>query len=376
MKSVAFCLLLAGFNLVSSAQSVEDQMTAKQPTCIEVMVNAAPTITKLYDARSFDSLRVAVAVMNHYCNTGNPLSVYLTTLLDIQQSEFTVSSLDSAGRLNMFLEDYPTTLRDLKAGGYGIGRYRFYYYTQFEKDLYSLIRRWAKDLLNTNGINDEESFICNILAGNIKHPEATLKSNKAKYPELYALLRENYSEERSGFRGLSAFTAGAWLPSGNISVLGTHPTLGIITGGRSKNDEIDLTLNFKFIRTPQDYFVLRSDSLYASHHLLGGYIGLDCSHYFYHSTNFEAGLLGGIGYDGFDINDENNNDHHLDYLKPLGIGSLNLNTGFRMNYFFNPQLFLGITARYNHLNYKNKGGTNMSGNAFTIDIAIGGTWSK
>ena len=35
----------------------------------------------------------------------------------------------------------------------------------------------------------------------------------------------------------------------------------------------------------------------------GGYIGGDYSHYFIRSTNFEAGIIAGIGYDGELIND-------------------------------------------------------------------------
>ncbi len=377
MASKAICLLLfAGFGFTCSAQSIRQQMTTRQPECRDILMNAASTMPKLYDTRQFDSLRVAINVMKEYCNPSTPEVLYAGILIDIQQYSFDIHTLDTAGRLYTLLENYPATLKYLKAGGYSVNRYNYYSYASYEENYYALIRRWASDLLNTKGLNDEEAFICNILAGNIKRPEPALKAQKEKYPNLYAMLRSNYSTERTGLRGLSAFTAGTWIPSGNNTVLGTHPTLGIQAGIRGTNDEVDFTLNFKFGKTPRYYAVLRSDSLYSFNHFFGGYIGLDYAHYFYHSTSFEAGLMGGAGYDGFDINDEDNSDHHLDYLKPLGIGSLNLNAGFRMNYFFSPRLFLGVITRYNYLNYKNKGGTDMSGNTFSIDIAIGGTWRK
>ena len=373
MKSKALCLLIfisSGF--AGRGQSVEQQMTTKRVECRDVFMNTAATISKLYDAKEYDSIRVAVAVIQQYCDNNGAAVVYINTLLDIQQTMFNVSSLDSGVRLNTLLEEYPMTIKYLRRGGYSVNRYQYYHYPGYEKDFYALVARWANDLLQKPVLTPEETFICNVLAGNIKHPEAELRAHKSTYPELYALLQKNYGDARSQHAGVFTITTGMWMPSGNLSVLGTHPAIGFQAGGRGKSNELDLTINFKFIKTPNEYVVLRSDSLYSLHHFFGGYIGLDYSHYFYHSVKFEAGLMGGIGYDGFDIADPGDNDHSEDYLKPFGIGSLNLNTGFRVNYFFNPKFFIGIIAKYNYLNYGNKGGTNMKGNAFSIDLVIGG----
>ena len=111
-------------------------------------------------------------------------------------------------------------------------------------------------------------------------------------------------------------------------------------GGRGKSNEFDLTLLCRFGYTQGMYYVSRSDSLFALDHFLGGYIGLDYSHYFFQAVRWEAGLTGGVGYDGFDIADPASNDHSEDYLKPFSIGSLNLNAGVRVNYFFNPHFLL------------------------------------
>lgn len=343
----------------------------RQPDCRDILINASVVIPKLYAEKSFDSIRVAVSVMEQFCNWQSPDIFYIKTLLDIQQSLFRVSNFSSNGRFDTLLHTYIFTLRTLKNGGYSMGKYRYYSYSQSEDNFYTLIKAWANDLINGQRLNSSESFICNVLAGNFRNPEATLKANKEKYPEMYALLRKNYSHERSQLSGVATFVSGIWLPSGNLKILGTHPSLGFQLGGRGKSNEFDLTMQFRFVNTPGKYYVSRHDSLYALNHFFGGYIGIDYSHYFIHSTNFEMGAIGGVGYDGFDIIDPQKNDHSNDYLKPFSIGSLNLNAGARINYFFNPRFFIGVAARYNYISYNNKKGSSLSGHPFSIDFIIG-----
>ena len=65
-------------------------------------------------------------------------------------------------------------------------------------------------------------------------------------------------------------------------------------GGRGKSNEFDLTLLCRFGYTQGMYYVSRSDSLFALDHFLGGYIGLDYSHYFFQAAHWEAGLTEGV----------------------------------------------------------------------------------
>lgn len=347
-------------------------MTKKQVDCRDVLINASGVLSNLYGEKSFDSIRVAVNVMEQVCGEGSLKVVYIKTLTDIQLSSFSVNNLSATARFDTLLHDYLFTLRTLKKGGYSINKYTYYSYSASERNFYSLIRKWANDLLNSNRLNSSETFFCNVLAGNIRHPAAQLKSGKTQYPELYTLLRKNYSDERlqPAFEG--SLMSGVWLPSGNAKILGAHPTIGFQIGGKKKRNELDLTMQIRFLRTPGNYYVVRNDSLYPLNHFFGGYIGLDYTYYVLHSTNFEAGLIASVGFDGFDIADPPTHDHSKDYLKPFSINSLNLNTGLRINYYFNPNFFIGIAAKFNKINYGNKGGSNLSGNPISIDFIIGG----
>ena len=347
-------------------------MTKKHVNCGDVLINASAVLSDLYTEKSFDSIRVAVNIMEQSCGEGSLPVIYIKTLLDIQQSSFSVNELSASARLDTLFTDYLFTLRTLKKGGYSINKYQYYTYSASEKDFYSLIRKWASDLLNSQRLNNSETFICNVLAGNTRHPAAQLKSDKTQYPELYALLKKNYTDERLQPAFVATLISGVWLPSGNAKILGAHPTIGFQFCGKNKRNELDLTMQLRFANTPNNYYVFRSDSLYALNHFFGGYIGLDYTHYFIRSTNFEAGLTAGIGFDGFDIADPPTHDHRKDYLKPFSINSLNLNTGLKINYYFNPNLFIGIAAKYNKISYGNKGGSSLSGNPISIDFIIGG----
>jgi hypothetical protein len=168
-----------------------------------------------------------------------------------------------------------------------------------------------------------------------------------------------------------SLTAGAWFPQNNLGVLGIHPAIGLTAAYRNAINEIGLELNLRFVRTPGDYLVKRGDSLYPLHNYLGGYIGIDYTRYVFFSTRWEIGPQVGLGYDGFEIaNDDGSGSY--DYLSPLEINSFNYNLGMRCNFYFKSGTFIGLMPRYHFLRYNNRGGSSLFGNAFSIDLMVGG----
>jgi hypothetical protein len=170
------------------------------------------------------------------------------------------------------------------------------------------------------------------------------------------------------------FTAGAWLPTSRLHLLGNHPSVGMQGGIRNEKNELDIGLSVRFIRSSNNYVVLRNDSLYTLDDYVGGYIGVDYTHYFFQETHFQSGLMIGAGYDGFTIGNQGSDGQQPDYLKPLDIGSFNFNVGLRLSYSFKPSLYLALMPRYNFIRYDNRGGTSLVGNAFSIDFGIGGNF--
>jgi len=131
-KSICSVVFLC-FYFLCPAQSVQEQMTKRQPECRDVLINASDVLSELYAEKSFDSIRVAVNIMKQFCGEGSPGIFYIRTLLEIQQSSFSVNNISSNGRFDTLLQTYIFTLRTLKNGGYPINKYQYHFYSVREK---------------------------------------------------------------------------------------------------------------------------------------------------------------------------------------------------------------------------------------------------
>jgi hypothetical protein len=214
-----------------------------------------------------------------------------------------------------------------------------------------------------------ETFVCNALAGNIPNIEKAIRNKPAEYPELFAMLKHSDDKARNKPTGYIGLLAGAWIPTNNAAALGVHPNLGVQLGVRTRLNQLDFILQFKFANTPKPYQILRNNILYDRSYFFGGFIGMDYTHYIISKTNSELGITGSMGYDGFDI--ANNENNTMDYLKPTSLGCFNTNIGLQYHYFFNPRFYIGLLGRYHFINYKNTGGTSFKGDAITLDLVFG-----
>jgi hypothetical protein len=170
--------------------------------------------------------------------------------------------------------------------------------------------------------------------------------------------------------GSFSLTIGTWMPTGYLGTLGIHPTVGYAFGIRKKRNEYDFVGIGRLVNsTAQNYSILRNDTVYTRNYFGGGYIGVEFTRYLVHTIKCDFGPTIGVGYDEFDIASET--DTKYNSLTPAEIMTLNLNTGLRFKYFYHKALFAGLVLKYNFIHFENKGGTNLRGNAFTIDISYG-----
>jgi hypothetical protein len=78
MKPKSICLSVSlCFYFLCPAQSVQEQMTKRQPACRDVLMNASDVLSKLYAERSFDSIRAAVNIMEQFCGDLLPIAYCL-----------------------------------------------------------------------------------------------------------------------------------------------------------------------------------------------------------------------------------------------------------------------------------------------------------
>ncbi len=353
--SILFCM---SFLNLAKAQSIEEQMARRQPSCNEVFLNAVDILPKLYRQHAFDSMYSAVQIWKRAC--GNTQEIQCASLLLLmQQNNFTNTSLDST--IIDLLNNY--------ANSFGFFQRNMSQYFKGQRDFYKLSSIWAKLLMEQKALDENEKFFCGVFSGSIIDPLNEIKTHPEKSPQLAELLKQKNAAQRNGYRSNLAFLTGIWMPKNDLQMLGNHPSIGFQLGFRDVHNEFDFTLQFRFLQSANTYLVKRSNVLYDSRHYFGGYIGIDYTYYFVSKQQYDVGLLVGAGYDGFDVfsSEYNNNG-----LQPLSIGSFNANGGLKYNLFVTPTFYVGLQGRYNLVNYTNRGGTSLNGNAFSIDLIIGG----
>lgn len=357
-RSFFYFLSFSAFIMnVAQGQSLQERMTEKHPTCRDVFLNAIKIMPDLYRHKFLDSLHTALTIWKTSC--GNIPAIQCTELLlSIEELTFDENRIDSSTIDLLVNYSYAWSRRNIPNSPGG------------ETSFYTFISTWARLLLKQKPLDKNEKFICQVLAGEINDPVKEIRKNPTMYSSFAKILQENEQAQRTGFRTNYAFLAGIWMPTGDLSLLGNHPSLGFQFGARDNSNQIDITLQFRFIKSTNPYTIERKNVLYDLDNYFGGYFGLDYTRYLVNKLNFDLGLLCGIGYDGFDITSSNN--YNYDYLKPLSIGSFNANGGFKLNYYLTTSFYIGLQARYNFINYVNHGGTSMNGDAFSVDLIIGG----
>ena len=311
---------------------------------------------ELYRHKFFDSLHTALMIWRTSC--GNIPEVECTALLlSIEESTFDDNKIDSSTIDLLINYSHAFSHRNMLNTPEG------------ERSFYAFASTWARLLLKEKQLDKNEKFICQVFAGEIDNPVKEISKDPMMYSSFVKILQENAKAQRSGFRTNYAFLAGIWIPMGDLTLLGDHPSFGFQFGARDNTNQLDLTLQFRFSKSANYYTIKRNDSFYDLNNYFGGYVGLDYTYYLVNKLNFDLGVLGGIGYDGFDITSSN---YNYDDMKPLSIGSFNANGGFKLNYYLSTSFYIGLQARYNFINYVNHGGTSMNGDAFSIDLIIGG----
>lgn len=172
------------------------------------------------------------------------------------------------------------------------------------------------------------------------------------------------------------FSAGVWLPTGHLSVLGVHPCFGAHFDCRNEKIIVDVNFNARVGSSPNEYFVKRLDSVYKTTHFASAFGGIGFGYVINRKRNREITLIGGIG--GEEISMLSVVTNKGDTLS-RETASFNANIGIGYKLFIHhvyksyivKHSYLGLQAKYNYVHYINDGGTNLSGNSFMIMITYG-----
>jgi hypothetical protein len=339
----------------------------------QLFTTAARALPRLYENKDFDSISYYIQ-LRWQPGPIDPDLLCQAILLSIQRDIFSLTDFsdrdDFTGPLIARLRAYADNLAAARHSTTPLCYHARSGFdpTAIDKELFSTTARWAADLLQTHTLDSAGTFLCHVFTGDIRFPDRMLWERQAigSQPDPGEPIPAPRHPPKWG--GILTIGAGAWFPTGHLSVLGAHPALNYGFGGRNRLNEWDLDASIRFANAPQPYTIQRNDTVYPRTYFLGGYLGLDYTRYLVRGFRWEGGVTAGIGYDAIDVTDGNNSDN---YLSPTEIYSFDYNLGVRYNYYCNPHFFIGVTAKYHFLNYNNPGGSPFDGNAISLDITIG-----
>ncbi len=324
-------------------------------------------IMKYYQAHDADS---ALLVLNDWqtaCGPSEPIT-RTRILLAISDRAFEESIYDST-----IVDDVLNYMRRIESTNAEklYRNYESYFgYIPLRGDYDFFTQSIADSLLKGEFDTPLELLFCQFYANIVSDPLKEIKSNtlydNTALKSYYMQVAQKSLSKPDYHVGLFA---GTWIPTGNASLLGVHPEIGMQVGIKYLKMTYNFTLAFKFLKSANDYAIYMDGNIDTTNYFLGGYLGLDIERELFKTNKNEFDLLFGIGYDGFESVKTIENNSEASLTHP--INSINTNFGLGFRHFYKKNRYWGLKAKYNILNYNNSGGTNLMGNCITISLCLG-----
>ncbi len=379
---IIICVILQIQGMLAGAQkNMEKKFSVTDYEAIKYIRYINPLLPEFIEQKKWTELYNYIQNWKNSEVPSDELIFCISTLAAIEQQKF--SFITMSCDFLYFLDDYAREMKNINTQPA-----KFRYYINLRENIYydaspectkllNITRSWANRLLSGGKLNASETFLCLVFSGQTEHPRSEFYTLRKSLPELDAFQQQldmyrlnRLKSLRDHSAGTFSIIMGTWMPTGYLGTLGIHPTAGYSFGYRKMRNEFDFVGIGRFVNsTAQNYSILRNDTVYTRSYFGGGYMGFEFTRYFIHTIKCDFGPTIGVGYDEFDI--ASDTDVKLTSLSPSDITTLNLNTGVRFKYFFHKALNVGLVLKYNFIHYENKGGTDLRGNAFSIDISCG-----
>jgi hypothetical protein len=372
--------MLSGFITQVQAQDIDIEAVIEKHSiaCSDIAFSASELIPKYHTAGQTDTLRTLLRYWEEKCGITEPMMRF-AILWQIQTREFNDDWLPAL--LPDYLDDYreAATADDTNLADYYFDFDAWAYYA-LHPGYNDYTRSLASDLLLLPDLSATESFLTLFYAHNFEKAVEHLNSGMLAGTSIDSLylqrerelqqLQEAQTEGRQqqsvpGFH--VGFSFGTWMPTDELKLLGNHPQLGFLTGGNTENIMFQLQLNLSFLEASQAYSAEIGSTNYETTDFLQVYAGLNTGFDMLNNPKHSLYITGGIGYDGID---PRNNTEREEGITGM-IHALNINAGITYHRIFNENRFFSIIVRHNFVDYRNHGGTDLSGNVVSIGIGYG-----
>jgi hypothetical protein len=244
---------------------------------------------------------------------------------------------------------------------------------------FAFLSALAKETLQKPGLMPAEKWLLNYFIKPTREQLMQARDKKYEGTALRRSLQSPYQDDNTHSGVGIGLTTGTWIPTGNLSIVGNHPFLGYVVGGRSKKFMCDVRVDIRFLRSPNTYQVVARNRVFNTDRFWGLLWGLDAGYELTAQKKHAVEILGGLGWEYFQalsgaVMRQNNLRNNAGSLS-----TLNLNAGLGYKFFYRTRerngsinfSYVSLYGKYNFLYYNNSGGSDLSGGAFTIGMNYG-----
>lgn len=370
VRRLLICILFTIISLTVKSQDANAYriFSDSLKDCRELQYQSMQLIPLYYENRNFDT---AYALLNNWSGKC-PLDETIfrsRVLFAIDNGTFS-DTLYKNENFSYFLDVYKELAND-SAGS------SLYYYPDYVEEIELLT--WYKTFTDTiaarcltySDLSPDERFF----ASYYMHPSDSvyllLKGKEYGNSMIKKLVTAPLYGEVPKTQAHYSMSAGMWLPNQHLEMLGMHPFIGGQLGLKHERYLADLSLDLRFGESPKVYQVVVDGDLHDTQNFFELSARLDFGYEMFRLWNTELLFLGGIGYDHINAYYEANDpDDETDDVNKY-LHSFNLNIGGSYRIYLRNSHYLAFTGKYHRLNFRNKGGTDLKGNAATLSLEYG-----
>ncbi|HPT14855.1 MAG TPA: hypothetical protein PK796_08720 [Bacteroidales bacterium] len=371
IKRISIAILLIFFSLPGKSQNAiaykifPDSVT----DCRELQYQSMQLIPLFYTNRDFDT---ANAILNYWAaNCQLDETIFRSRILFAIDAGTFSDSLFKNTDFTYYLDVYKELSED--TAGISLLKYPYYYVEEFP------LLKWYKTFTdsiaercsNYPDLSPEEYFFVNYYLHPADSSYEMIRSKPFNNTTLKSIVTSPKYGELAITQAHYALGTGMWMPNQHLATLGMHPYLGGQLGLRNGKYLADLALDLRMGASPNKYQVMIDGNPTDTEQFFGISFRLDFGYEVLELRGTELYFTGGIGYDGITAYYETNNpDDESDDVKKH-LNSFNLNLGGSYRIYLKNDHYLAFSGRYHRLNFRNKGGTDLKGNAVSIGLEYG-----
>jgi len=368
LRGIFLCFVLSQAAVAQGNQDII--VKGESDDCEIVAKHTTSWIMYFYSIKEYDSASMVLDNWEALCGTSEPI-IRTRILFAIRNNTFSEDLYDSTIVDDML--NYMIRMDTSRPSGM-YNNYKAYFgYVPLRGDYDKFTQSVASELLERIFYDPAELLFAELYANVLPDAAKTLQKDttylNTSLRGYYYKRVDKYLKQPEVHIG---FYTGMWIPFENAAWLGNHPLIGFQIGLRSRKMIYNLSLDLKFLKSKNEYTILRDGYTETTSTYAGIYFGADIEREVFNFGKNTINLLGGIGYDGFDSVKVNTEDDNPDNDKSHMISSMNTNFGLGYRHIFKNKNYIGLQGKYHFVNYDNAGGTNFAGNCVTISVSLGG----